>query len=204
MKGGIFKRKLPSGKVNWGYVIYVGRDANGKRKQVFKSGFLRKTDADEALRLKLNEKSEGELVRPDPTTFAAFLQESFREHAERNCTPKTVERYRQLAAYILPHIGTTKLQNLSALALERIFNCLKDAGGWNRKEKSPRPLSAKTVRHIAGLVHVALETAIRWKLLKANPVDGVQLPKVPKREGKALDTAQIFLVRRCSARERPV
>src|SRR6185369_15385692 len=51
--------------------------------------------------------------------------------------------------------------------------------------------SAKTVHHIAGLVHVALETAIRWKLLKSNPIDGVQLPKVQKREAAVLETGQI-------------
>jgi integrase len=41
------------------------------------------------------------------------------------------------------------------------------------------------------LVHVSLVTAIRWKLIRTNPVDGVQLPKVTKHEAHSLDTAQI-------------
>jgi integrase len=191
MNGCVFKRKLPSGSITWGYSIDAGKDENGQRKQIFKSGFERKGEAADALRQKLNEKDEGALVKPDPTTFAEFLKEWLKEHAARNCTPKTVERYRQLADYALPHIGTTKLQDLSALTLERVFNHLKDSGGWNRKAKANRPLSAKTVRHIAGLVHVALETAIRWKLLKTNPANGCQLPKVTKREAKALDAGQL-------------
>ena len=191
MNGCTFKRTLPSGRITWGYSIDAGKDENGKRKQIFKSGFERKKDADDALRQKLNEKDEGELVKPDPTTFAAFLQEWFKEHAERNCTPKTVERYRELTAYVLPHIGGIKLQDLSALTLERVFNRLKDAGGRNRKTKQARPLSAKTVHHISSLVHAALDTAIRWKLLKSNPVDGVVLPKVLKREATVLETGQI-------------
>jgi integrase len=191
MNGCVFKRTLPSGRITWGYSIDAGKDENDRRKQIFKSGFATKGAAGTALRHVLNQKDEGDLVKPDPTNFAAVLQQWFKEHAERNCTPKTVERYRQLAAYILPHIGTTKLQDLSALMLERIFNRLKDSGGWNRKTKTARPLSAKTVRHIAGLVHVALETALRWKLLKTNPVDGVQLPKVKKLEATALDKAEI-------------
>lgn len=191
MTGCVFKRKLPSGTITWGYSIDCGKDENGKRKRIFKAGFERKKDAEDALRKILNEKDEGELVKPDPTTFAAFLQEWFREHAERNCSGKTVERYRQLAAYILPRIGATKLQDLSALTLERVFNRVKDVGGRDRKKKVPRPLSAKTVRHIAGLVHVALDTAIRWKLIKSNPVDGVQLPKVKRREVNALDADQV-------------
>jgi len=96
---------------------------------------------------------------------------------ERNCTPKTRERYGELAAYLLPHIVTTKLQDLTALQLERVFNHLHDAGGWNRKQKAKRPLSAKTVHVIAGVVRVALNTAIRWKLIKSNPVNGVVLPR---------------------------
>ncbi len=191
MNGCVFKRKLPSGSITWGYSIDAGKDENGKRKQIFKSGFGTKNAAGTALRQRLNEKDDGELVKPDPTTFAAFIEEWLKEHADRNCTPKTVERYRQLAKYILPHIGATRLQDLSALMLERVFNRIKDAGGWDRKAKAARPLSAKTVRHVAGLLHVALSTALRWKLIKANPVDGVQLPKVKKREARCLDTEQI-------------
>jgi integrase len=191
MNGCVFKRELPSGSITWGYSIEVGKDENGKRKQIFKSGFKRKGEAGAALRRRLNEKDEGELVAPDPTTFAAYLREWFKEHADRNCTLKTVERYHELAAYVLPHIGSVRLQDLSALTLERVFNRLKDAGGRNRKTKEARPLSAKTVRHISGLVHVALDTAIRWKLLKVNPVDGVVLPKLVKREAQVLETEQI-------------
>jgi integrase len=191
MTGCVFKRTLPSGTITYGYSVDAGKDANGKRQQVFKSGFATRKAAGIALRAKLNEKDEGELVKPDPTTFASFLKDWLTEHAERNCSPKTVERYHQLAAYVLPHIGATKLQDLSALALERVYNRLKDSGGWDRKKKKARPLSAKTVRHIAGLVHVALKTAVRWKLLKTNPGEGVALPKVTKREATALEADQL-------------
>ena len=122
---------------------------------------------------------------------SAFMQEWFKEHADRNCSPKTVERYHELAAYILPHIGHVRLQDLTALALERVFNRLKDSGGRDRKTKAARPLSAKTVRHIASLVHAAMDAAIRWKLIKSNPVDGVVLPKVHKREAPSLDHEQL-------------
>jgi len=191
MKGCIFKRKLPSGKITWGYSLDHGKGADGRRKQEFKSGFSLKGEAQDALRKLLNEKDAGELVRPDPTMFAVFIEDWFREHAARQCTLKTVERYRQLVDYIAPHIGAVKLQDLSALTLERIFNHLKDAGGRNRKTKEARPLSAKTVRHIAGVVNVALSTALRWKLIKSNPMAAVVLPKVTKREARALDPSQV-------------
>jgi integrase len=191
VKGCVFKRKLPSGKTAWGYSLDHGKGSDGKRKQEFKSGFRRESEAEDALRKRLNERDAGELVRPDPTAFAGFMVEWFREHAERQCSPKTVERYRQLADYMIPHIGGVKLQDLSALTLERIFNRLKDAGGRNRTTKKARPLSAKTVHHIAGVVNVALSTALRWKLIKSNPMDAVVLPKVTKTEARALDPSQL-------------
>lgn len=130
-------------------------------------------------------------MAPDPQTFSGFTEEWFREYAPRRCTPKTVERYKQLAGYILPYIGGLKLQELTALGLERVFNHLKDAGGRNRKTKKSQPLSAKTVHHIAGLAHVILQKAIKVKLIKTNPMEGVELPRLEPREACALDAEQL-------------
>jgi integrase len=63
--------------------------------------------------------------------------------------------------------------------------------GRDRKTKKTRPLSAKTVHHIAGVVNSALSTAVRWKLIKSNPMDAVVLPKVAKKEARALDPSQL-------------
>jgi len=192
MKGCTFKRKLRSGKISWGYALDVGKDENGKRKQIYKTGFKREGDAQAELTRLLNEKNEGQLVKPAPTTFAAFMEEWFREHAERHCSAKTVERYRQMAkAYILPHIGHVSLPQISALMIERLLNRLRDSGGRGRKNSAERQLSVKTVRHIAGLIHVALGTAVRWKLIRLNPCDAVQLPKVERKEARVLDAEKL-------------
>jgi hypothetical protein len=82
VNGCVFKRKLPSGTVTWGYSIEIGRDQNGKRKQLFKSGFAKKKEAEDALRIRLNEKEAGELVKPDPTLFSAFMEEVCQEDAK--------------------------------------------------------------------------------------------------------------------------
>jgi integrase len=49
MTGSIFKRKLKSG-VCWGYLFFGGWDENGKRIQIFKSGFPTKDAASKAVR----------------------------------------------------------------------------------------------------------------------------------------------------------
>jgi integrase len=191
MTGCTFKRKLPSGTISWGYSIDAGTAPDGKRLRLFKSGFDRKSKAADALREKLNEQDRGEIVKPDPQTFAAFTERWFSEFSARTCSLKTAERYRQLAAYALPQLGHVRLQDLSALMIEPVLFRLKDAGGWNRKTKKARALSGKTIHHIAGVLNVVLKKAVKLKLRDGNPMEGVELPPIEPREARALDSEQL-------------
>jgi hypothetical protein len=107
MTGCVFKRKLPSGKISWGYSVDAGRDDNGKRQQIQKTGFARKLDADFALAKVLNERNEGTVLRPDPRTFAEFSREWLADYAEVKCAPKTAERYREMLAHVTRAIGNS-------------------------------------------------------------------------------------------------
>jgi integrase len=182
MNGCIFKRKLPSGSVTWGYTIDAGKDANGKRQRIFKSGFERKGDAGDALAKIITERSEGSLVKPDPRTFAEFSEAWLSEYADVSCAPKTAERYREMMAHVTSGIGQQPLSKVSTLQLQRIYNQLLKSG-----KKNGTPLSIKTVRNIQGVVHIALETAVDWGLLRTNPATRCKLPPAPRREAVALD-----------------
>ena len=85
--------------------------------------------------------------------------EFFRQHAEEKLAPKTIERYRELAAYLAPELLAMPLGEITPLHLSREWNRLLKSGGRHRKTKQARPLSAKTVRHIAGLVSSAFAQA---------------------------------------------
>jgi integrase len=191
MKGTVYKRQLPSGKVTWAYQVDAGRDETGKRIRIAKTGFRREQDAERELRQLLQERDAGQLVKPDPRTFHAFMDEWFKEHAEPKCGEKTVERYKELAAYTYPHIGHARLQDITVLMLQKVFNKVKESGGKNRKTGKPRPLAPKTVRHIGGLLHTAFQTAIEWGLIRTNPVIIRNLPKAEKKEARALDASQL-------------
>ena len=187
MTGTVCKRTYRSGKTVWCYSIDLGEDENGNRRRLFKSGFRTRTEADQERIEKLREFQEGDVVAPAPQTLAAFMDEWLREHASRNCAPKTVERYRELAAYALPHVGAVPLSDVTTLMLERLYNKLRDSGGRHRKTKQPRPLSAKTVRNVAGVISSALETAVRWKLIRDNAARRCVLPRVMKTERPVLE-----------------
>lgn len=185
MKGTITKRISTSGTTTWGFGIDAGKDENGKRLRIWRTNFTRRKDAEAELTRLLQEREDGLLVKPTPKTFGDFMKEWFTEHAERHCTPKTVERYRQLWKYVSAKLAPVQLREVNALVLERLYNRLVEAGG-----KDGAPLAPKTVRHVAGLIHVSLSTAVRWKLLKINPAAACQLPRIEQTEAKALDPTQ--------------
>ncbi len=64
MTGCVFKRKLRSG-ISWGYSFFAGRDQDGKRIQIFKSGFETKTAAETAARGAITdyEKTHGKVTK---------------------------------------------------------------------------------------------------------------------------------------------
>jgi integrase len=185
MKGTTYKRKLPSGRITWCLGIDVGRDENGKRKRIFKSGFRLEDDADKELTRLMQEMNEGTLTKPDPRTLAEFLNQWLAEYATRKVAPKTLERYQDLARHITRAIGSTLLTKVTTLQLQRVYNALLDSG-----RKDGTGLAVKTVRHVHGMVHVAFETALKWGLLKINPAHACVLPPVPQREARAMDQSE--------------
>jgi integrase len=187
MTGTITKRIRRDGRPAWGYSFFAGRTPTGKRIQITKSGFETRKEAADALR-KAIEKHRSGTNNASRLNFSAFLSQWLEEHAKHRCTPKTLERYGQLGQHATKYLGETDLQSLAPMAIQNTLNNLLDFGG-RKGEAHPngRPLSPRTVRHIAFLVHDCLESAVRWGMLPANPMDRVVLPKAEKKEVRALD-----------------
>ena len=88
--------------------------------------------------------------------------------------------------HIKPHIGGTRLESLSTLAIQHMYGeILKteyspakyDQHGALRVCVRPaKTYSAKTVRNIHALLHLALDQARREGLISKNPADDVKLP----------------------------
>lgn len=112
-------------------------------------------------------------------TLGEWLQRWIDFYAPVRCkSGVTLERYQRLANYVLE--GTTLelgescktlLAHLTHQQLESSLLSLLHAPA-KRKER----LSAKTVRHLGGLLSVALGKALRLDLVKSNPMHQVELP----------------------------
>lgn len=129
------------------------------------------------------------LDAPVPKTLAMLLDEFFRQHASENLATKTVERYREQAKYISPDLLAKPIAEVTALHLNREWSRLLKPGGHLRKSTTTRPLSAKSVRNIAGVISSAFSRAIKWGLATVNPVTNSEPPKVKKHHGIAFTPA---------------
>ena len=191
------KRKYRSGKTSWYYIFEAPDSTREHRLQVTESGFQTKREADEAeaaRRVIIKRKHEigNQETAPLPKTFGAMLEEFFSEHGEKRLARKTLERYREQAAYLSAELLATPLLEVEKkpLYLSREWNRLLQSGGHSRKTKQARPLSTKSVNNIAGVVSSAFTRAIKWGLALSNPVAASEPPIVRRKEGIALTPAQ--------------
>jgi integrase len=197
-----YKRKNRAGRNLWGYMYSLPGSTREKRNRISGSGYLTKREADDAERARrIEEQRKAELANaasmvavPLPRTLSMLLEEFFTQHVDDKLAPKTIERYHDQAAYLDAELLKMPIAEVSSLHLNREWNRLAKSGGHHPRTKEPRPLSAKTVNNIAGVVSSAFARAIRWGLISTNPVTNSEPPRVKKHSGIALTATQQSMV----------
>ena len=197
----VFKRKYRSGQVGWAYQFALPGATRGERRRITGSGFSTKREAEDAeaiRRIEEHQKQDlakaGASIAAEPPKTLSTLLDEFIRHSEDKLAPKTVERYREQSAYLDPALLAMSLPEVTPLHLTREWDRLLKTGGHTRRKMTPRPLSAKTVRNIAGVVSSAFARAIRWGLSPTNPVTNSEPPRVKKYLAIALTPAQQDMV----------
>ena len=198
----VHKRQRRSGKISWSFQFSLPGASRKDRKRVFGNGFATKGEAiaaEAARRIEEQQKCElakaGASVAAElPKTLAKLLDEFFRQHVDQKLAPKTVERYHEQAAYLDPELLAMPLTEITPLHLNREWGRLLKCGGHTRRARTPRPMSAKTVRNIAGVVSSAFARAIKWGLVATNPVTNSEPPRIKKHLAIALTPAQQDMV----------
>ncbi len=202
MRGTIIEHTPKRGKKTFGYSLFIGRDENGKQLRSVKRGFARKADAEDALRAVILERQQTPDTEQAIPTFAVFFERWHAECVKRECAPKTAERYHELGQYLVRMFGTVPLDKLTVEQFAVAINRLSDHGGQVTKEHPKgRPLSPKTVRHIAFTVQGCLQQAVDWDIIDKNPMEKVKKPKVPRRRPTILDRVGLnTLLAKCAHR----
>jgi len=191
----IHKRKTKSG-IRWAYYFNAPGATRQDRKTLTGGGFDTKqkaVDAEATRRLEAQAQWEAEqrgVTEEIPKTLRELIAEFFTEHAERELGAKTVDRYRDHAAILSPALLDTLLPDLTALHMTREWARLSREGGHYRRTKAARPLSAKTVRNVAGFVSSVFAKAMEWGAVNSNPVTASAKPKGAARDPVAFNPEQ--------------
>lgn len=134
------------------------------------------------------------VVAAVPTTLATLLQEFLAQHAQEKLAPKTIERYRESVVYLDADLMKMPLADITPLHLNCEWSRLLKAGGHTRKNRTPRPMAAKTVRNIAGLVSSAFSRGVKWGVVTINPVTNSEPPRPQKHLATALTPVQETMI----------
>lgn len=163
MKGHVRKRGN-----KWCFVIDVGRDENGKRKQKWFSGYTTKKEAEKAMAAKLHEIASGGYVAPTNETVETYMR-AWLEDKRSQVRPSTYRGYEWLVrVHIVPHLGSVELSDLRPQHLQALYRKL---------QALEKPLSNRTILHIHLLLHEALDRAVKWGLIARNVADAVDPPR---------------------------
>jgi integrase len=183
MRGNITRR----GKASWRLKFEAGdRDpvTGGRRTRYVTVRGTKKEAQSELVRI-LAQLENGTAVDPSKITVADYFR-GWLEN-DTDLSPKTLERYRQLAEQqVIPHLGSTLLQKLRPSQIHDWHSTLLKAGGKNQ-----RPLSARTVGHAHRILHRGFERALRLEIVARNPVHVIRPPKVNPNEVEILSGEQI-------------
>ena len=160
---------------------YMGRyTVNGKRKSVYGA-----THSEVRKKLKeiLNDISKGCYIEPSKETFGCWLQEWLITYALPTVKQSTYVSYEgYIRIHLLPELGETMLTALNREQIQRFFN-KKSAGSADKKGLSP-----KSLKNIYNMLNSTLEQAVTNEKIIRNPLRGIKLPKIVKKEIRILET----------------
>lgn len=158
----------------------------GKRKKFYcktKQEAIRKKN--EALR----ELERGTLVTAPQQKLKDYIVEWLEDVHKPTLRLSSYVKYKKLLkSYILPELGDIQLQKLAPQHVQSLYSTMGKQG-----------LSPKTINSVHGLLHKALDNAVRWDLVSRNVCDLVTSPRIVKRKimpltldqaRKLLDTAK--------------
>ena len=158
-------------------LVYMGRDANGKR--IYERELFNGTESQAK---KWASQWETELKkRLGPTSLAMTVG----EYLEKKWLPgiknsdsvsdRTYGTYAYHVKRLMPLVGKLPMYNLNGMALQEAL----PRGCFGK-------VKPKTIKGFYGTLKTALKQAVAWGLLSVDPTAGLRTPRVPKKKREVL------------------
>ena len=170
---------------SWCFVTNIPAAAGEARKQVMRSGFATKKDAQDALAALLAEVAAGRYVAPSQRTLEVYL-EQWLVGVQLELAATAYTNYRiLLRRYVLTRIGDLPLTKITAARLTALYGELLTTGN-----RTGGPLSPATVRTVHRILSKAFTDAVRERQLMENPATYAKLPRRQRPEMKTWTAEQ--------------
>ena len=186
------------GANSWRLIVEDGYDSSGKRIQRRKTiriedEHLLKTKRrlQDYLHMELakfqQEVESGQYIRPERTTFSAFVEEWKKNYADQHLGAFTRRTYMTfIDTHLIPEFGHMEIQKIKTMHVVAFMSKLRTPAG--RKDGREGVLATNTVLNIYKALKSILDAATKWNVIAINPMTGVDRPTPDKQEKKQLRT----------------
>lgn len=172
--------------------VYKGKDALGR--SIYHRETVKSLKEAEILEAEIKtDLHRGDYIDPSRKTFYQFATEFLKAH-KINVSEGTWDNYNSMLEKHIKDdpLAQVKLIKMTALDIQQYL--VRKATG-KRADGKPGSIAPKTLKEHLMFIKLVLKHACIWHILKENPAEYVQAPKVPKKEVKAYfsDDAAKFL-----------
>ena len=127
-----------------------------------------------------NDQRHGMLAVGSNATVQEYLENWLENVHKPTIRLSTYLNYRKLLKnYLVPGIGKVKIHRLTPQQVQGFYS-----------QKMSEGLAPKTVNNIHGVLHKALDNAVKWNILPRNVCDAVTPPRIPRKEKNVLTKQQ--------------
>jgi integrase len=127
-----------------------------------------------------NDLRHGMLVVGSNTTVQEYLENWLENVHKPTIRLSTYLNYGKLLKnYLVPGLGKVTLHKLTPQQVQAFYS-----------QKISDGLAPKTVNNIHGVLHKALDNAVKWNILPRNVCDAVTPPRIPRKEQNVLTKQQ--------------
>ena len=160
-------------------VVYTYKHTNGTQKQKWET-FTDLADAKNRKKEVEYKESVGTFVAPQCRTLKDLLTEYVALYGKTKWALSTYQSNNALISnYIIPLIGSMKLQDLTTRVIEGYYQRLLkyEAVDPMCGKRQHQYVSPGTVRSVHKILRSAFEQAVKWELMEKNPCIYATLPK---------------------------
>ena len=182
-------RKRSDGR--WEARIIIGHKKDGS--PMYKSAFAKtQKSALKELHQLIELYRDVDLTEECRMTLGEWLDKWLDEYMIFTVRESTLNSYRSITEnQVKRFIGNKQLAYLTTAEIQKFYNKIKKAGKITPNRDGSHELSDSMVRKVHMMLHEALDTAVRERLIAKNPTNGTTIPKNNYAEKQILGDEQL-------------